>query len=80
MVGGFRLFKIYGITISIDFTWFIVFFLFSWSLAYGYYPSEVPGRTVGEYIAMGSISALMLFVCVLVHELAHSVTSNRLGV
>jgi Zn-dependent protease/CBS domain-containing protein len=76
---GFKLFKILGIQISIDYTWFIVFVFFAWTLAYGYYPYMNPGLERPVYIAMGVFSSLALFACVLIHELSHSYTSNRLG-
>lgn len=76
---GIRLFKILGIQISLDYTWFIVFVLFAWSLAFGYFPSRTPGLARGVYISMGVISSLLLFICVLIHEISHSYTANRLG-
>lgn len=79
MTKGIKLFKILGIQVSLDYTWFIVLVLFSWSLAYGYFPVKNPGLGTGTYLAMGVISALLLFACVLVHELSHSYTANRLG-
>ncbi len=79
MASTIRLFKLFGIRISIDYTWFIIFALFAWSLGSGYYPEKLPGLSVEEYYALGALSSLLLFVCVLLHELAHSVTSNRLG-
>ncbi len=79
MRGGIRLFRVLGITISIDYTWFIVFFLFAWSLAYGYFPQKVPDLGVTAYLVMGAVASLFLFICVLIHEIAHSYTANRLG-
>lgn len=79
MTRGIKLFKILGIQISLDYTWFIVFSLVSWSLAQGYFPITVPGLGLLTYIFIGSISAFLLFVCVLIHEVSHSYTSNKLG-
>jgi len=76
---GIPLFRVLGIRISIDYTWFIVFVLFAWSLSFGYYPYYYPGMTKKAYIIMGSVSTILLFVCVLIHELSHSYTANRLG-
>ena len=76
---GIRLGKILGIRISVDYTWFIVFALFAWSLSAGYFPQHVPGLTRPEYLLMGAVSALLLFICVLIHELSHSYVSNLLG-
>ncbi len=80
MIRGIKLFRVYDIVISIDYSWFIVFFLVAWSMAYGYYPYYTPGLAVRTYLAMGVISSLLLFICVLLHELSHSITSNRLGI
>ncbi|GMR04435.1 MAG: site-2 protease family protein [Thermodesulfobacteriota bacterium] len=79
MTKGIKLFRIFGITISIDYSWFIVFVLFAWSLAYGYYPYYYPGFGKQSYIIIGTVSSLLLFICVLIHELSHSVVANRLG-
>lgn len=76
---GIRVLKVLGIQVSIDYTWFIVFVLFAWSLAYGYFPFRNPGLGTGTYLFMGTLSAVLLFVCVLIHELSHSYTANRLG-
>src|SRR3990172_9596019 len=76
---GIKLFRILGIQISLDYTWFIVFGLVAWSLAQGYFPVTIPGLGVFTYIIVGVVSAFLLFACVLIHELSHSYTSNRLG-
>jgi Zn-dependent protease/predicted transcriptional regulator len=79
MARGIRLIKVLGIQVSIDYTWFIVFVFFAWSLAVGYFPHYYPGLGRGTYIGMGVVSSLLLFLCVLIHELSHSYTANRLG-
>ncbi|MBI5875999.1 MAG: site-2 protease family protein [Deltaproteobacteria bacterium] len=76
---GVKLFRVLGIQISLDYTWFIVFGLVAWSLAQGYFPITIPGLTTFTYILVGIISAALLFACVLIHELSHSYTSNKLG-
>lgn len=76
---GIRLFRIFGIEISLDFSWFIIFFLVTWSLASGYFPFKYPFFTAGTYWMMGVISSLLLFVTVLMHELTHSVVANNNG-
>ncbi len=80
MSRGIRLFKVLGIRISVDYSWFIVFALFAWSLAYGYFPSRHPGLGTTAYLMMGVAASLLLFACVLAHELSHSYTSNKLGI
>ena len=76
---GIRLFKIFGIEISLDFSWFIIFFLVTWSLASGYFPFKYPFFDKGTYWLMGAISSVLLFATVLMHELSHSVVANING-
>jgi len=79
MTKGIRLFRVLGIRISVDWSWFIIFGVLAWSLSYGYFPFKQPGLTRGAYLVLGFISSFLLFSCVLIHELAHSYTANRLG-
>lgn len=76
---GIKLLKVLGIQVSLDYTWFIIFAIFAWSLAYGYFPFTLPGFGTGTYVFMGVVSAILLFACVLIHEISHSYTANRLG-
>jgi len=78
--GRLYLFKIFGIPIQLDYTWFIVFILFSWWLATGIYPDLFPEWTSTAHWIAGSFSSLLLFVSVLLHELAHSWVALRSGI
>ena len=64
--------RILGIPIGLDYSWFLIFGLITWTLAVGYYPNEFTGRPPQEYWIVGAITACMLFVSVLLHELGHS--------
>ncbi|NPA12860.1 MAG: site-2 protease family protein [Aquificae bacterium] len=74
------LFRIFGIQVNLDFSWFAVFFLVSFSLAVHYYPYYYPGHSFLVYLLVGSISAILLFVSVLLHELAHSLVAKRFSI
>ncbi|MBI5683171.1 MAG: site-2 protease family protein [Deltaproteobacteria bacterium] len=76
---GIKLLKIFGIQVSLDLTWFVVFSLVVWSLAAGYFPLHYPGKGGLIYLMMGIISSLLLFASVLFHEISHSIVSNKLG-
>jgi len=64
--------RILGIPIEIDYSWFLIFVLLTWTLAVGYYPQEFKHWPIAEYWVVGAITAIMLFVSVLLHELGHS--------
>jgi len=74
------LFRIAGIDIGIHYTWIFIFIFFSWSLAQGYFPLQYPGWSTSVYWIMGIIASLMIFVSVLLHELAHSLVARRRGI
>jgi Zn-dependent protease len=69
--------RIFGIIIELDYSWFLVFGLLTWVLAASYYPSEFKNWSIAEYWLMGAITAVMLFVSVLLHELGHSLVAMR---
>jgi Zn-dependent protease/CBS domain-containing protein len=72
--------RIFGISIDLDYSWFLVIGLLTWILAVSYYPVEFKNWSVTEYWIMGAITAVMLFVSVLIHELGHSVVAKRYGI
>jgi Zn-dependent protease/predicted transcriptional regulator len=76
---GLDLFQIFGIQISIDRSWLIIFALVLWSLSAGYFPQEYPGYHWTSYALVGLVATLLFFASVLVHELSHSLVANRLG-
>lgn len=79
MKSSFRLFRVFGIDIGIHYTWIFIFVFFSWSLAVSYFPSVNANWSTATYWITGIIAALMLFVSVLLHELAHSLVARRRG-
>ncbi len=79
MPGSFRLGKIAGIDIYAHLSWFIVLVLLTWSLASGWFVQLFPGWSTPTYWITAFISALLLFVCVLLHELAHSLVAQVHG-
>ncbi len=75
-----RVGRILGIDIKLDYSWFIVFALLIMSLSGQYFPGAFPGWSSGAYWAIGTITALLFFMSVLAHELAHSLSSQASGV
>ncbi len=67
--------RILGIPIGLDWSWFLIFALMTFSLASNYYPLRFDGWPVWLYWAAGAASVVLLFVSVLLHELGHSVAA-----
>ena len=72
--------SIMGIPIGLDYYWFLIFALPTWMLASNYYPVEFHDWPPPLYWFMGAVTAVMLFVSVLLHELGHSVVALRYNV
>lgn len=76
---SFRVARIRGIAIEIHPSWLFILGVLSFSLSDGVFPDQYPGWSTATYWAVGVTSALLLFVAVLVHELAHAVVAQRRG-
>jgi Zn-dependent protease/CBS domain-containing protein len=77
---GLKLFRVFGIQISLNYTWFIVFGLIAWSLASGYFPFRYPELSRSAYWIMGFLGAVFLFLSVLAHEVTHSYIAKKEGI
>lgn len=71
--------RVKGIPIRLHYTLIIVFFLITFTVAVHLMPDINPGLSTIEYWSMGIISAIILFISVLLHELAHSIIALRYG-
>ena len=76
----FRVARLAGIDIEIHFSWLLIVALVSWTLADGVFPDRYDGWSTAAYWAVGVVSAVLLFVTVLIHELAHALVAIRRGV
>jgi Zn-dependent protease/CBS domain-containing protein len=79
-VGGFKLGKVFGFEIRVDFSWFIIFFLILWSFASAVFPAHAPGLSRFLYVVMGVAGAVLFFGSLLVHELSHSLVARAKGI
>src|SRR5437016_1655062 len=76
MPGSLRIGSIAGIAIYIHVSWLLILVFLTVSLATGWFPRLYPGFTSTTYLILGLIAALLLFVSVLLHELAHSLVAR----
>ncbi len=69
-----------GIRFYLDYSWFLIVALVIYSLATYLFPQELAGRDPAVYIAMATAATLLFFLSILLHELGHSVVSQRHGI
>lgn len=75
-----RLFKIYGIEIRLDYSWFIIFALIAYYFGFDYFPRVLPALEPGYMIIITIATTLLFFFSVLFHEMSHSIVAIKNGV
>ena len=75
----FYLGRVFGIPIYAHYSWLPVFPFYAWAIASGLLPREAPGLTSIQYWALGFLTTVLLFISVLVHELAHATMARAEG-
>src|SRR5215212_1435916 len=78
--GALTLFRVRGIRIGVDYSWFIVLFLIIFSLS-GFYRDilDTDQQAMAPY-ALAVVSALAFFASIVLHELGHALVATRLGI
>jgi Zn-dependent protease len=83
MLGGrsIPLVRVFGIQIGVDPSWFIVLFLVIWGLT-GYYQDALPGDDNTGAFLLATVSALLFFGSIVLHELGHAwvAVRNRIAI
>ena len=69
-VGGFQ--------ISLDYSWFVIFFLIFGTFTSAVFPAYIPGLSQQSYLLMGIVGTVLAFASLLAHELAH--VARALGI
>ena len=78
MQKGFRIGKIFGINIRIDWSWILIFLLISWNLSavFGGFNQD---WSLALRWTVAISASLLFFISVLLHELAHSLVARARG-
>lgn len=79
MRSGFRIARLFGIDVNVDWSWVFIFVLVTWNLStlFGQFHSD--WGTAMRW-GLGVAAALVFFVSVLAHELAHSLVAKSRGI
>jgi len=77
-VHGWKIGKVFGITIEIHFTWLIIFGLILWMVTQEI-SGAAPDVSGPSLWITAVITTVLFFVCLILHELSHSIMANRLG-
>jgi Zn-dependent protease len=78
-MNSFRIGKIFNINIEIDWSWLLIFGLVTWSLASSFGQMHATWTPLMQW-GMAVLAALLFFLSVLAHELAHSLVARAQGV
>jgi Zn-dependent protease/CBS domain-containing protein len=78
-LNGFSIMRIGRIDIVIDYSWVIMLFVIL-ILTKGFFSETYPDSTSLFCWMMGSISSVLIFLSVVVHELAHSFAAAKYGI
>ncbi len=76
---GFRIGRVFGIDIRVDWSWLFIFALITWNMSTVFgqsHPTWAPVQVWGIAV----IAALLFFASVVGHELAHSVVAKARGI
>lgn len=77
---GFRIGRVAGIDVHVDWSLLIVFFLVTFSLGGALFPTWHPDWSPAHAWLAALAAALLFFVSVLVHEFSHALVGRRYGV
>lgn len=73
---GFRIGQVFGIPIYLHPSWFVIFFLITFSLA-TQFTQQHPQWSPAQHWSLGILTSLLFFGSVVFHELSHSVVAIR---
>jgi Zn-dependent protease len=77
---GLSLLRIGQIEVVLDYSWFVISLLLAYAMAETYLPLMFDNLTKTQYWAMGFTIALLFFLSVLSHELAHCYVAMKQGI
>ncbi|MGY0004576.1 site-2 protease family protein [Micromonospora sp. I033] len=80
MRASFRLGRIAGVPVGVNWSVLVIFVLIAWALSASQFPRAYPGHSAVAYVAAGLAAAVVFFLGLLAHEVAHAVVAKRNGI
>ena len=77
---GIPIGKAFGISLRLNYSWFIIFALVTGVLTANYFPNIYPAWSLTIKIIAGIVTSLLFFASVLAHELMHSIVAQKAGI
>ncbi|MBC7333603.1 MAG: site-2 protease family protein [Actinobacteria bacterium] len=75
-----KLFRLFGIEVRLDYSWFIIFALIAYYFGFSYFPSVLSGVGGGYLTIITLVTTILFFFSVLFHEMSHSVVAKKMGI
>ncbi|WFE94215.1 site-2 protease family protein [Micromonospora sp. WMMD987] len=80
MRATFRLGRIAGVPVGVNWSVLVIFALIGWLLSADQFPRSYPDRPGWAYLAAGLAAAVVFFLGLLAHEVSHAVVAKRHGI
>ena len=77
--GGIPIGKLFGISLKLHWSWFLIFGLITWALTVVYFPTTYPNWSLALKVVAGLLTSLLFFASVLIHEICHSLVAIHQG-
>ncbi|GIM87160.1 site-2 protease family protein [Salinispora arenicola] len=79
MRASFRLGRIVGVPVGVNWSVLVIFLLIAWALSANQFPRTYPDRPGFAYVLAGLAAAVVFFLGLLAHEVSHAVVAKRNG-
>jgi Zn-dependent protease/CBS domain-containing protein len=79
MTESIRLGRIAGVSVGLNWSVVVIFLLIAGSLAFGYLPFVHEDLPTSAHVAAGLVTAVVFFLSLLAHEMAHAIVALRNG-
>ncbi|SCG39850.1 Zn-dependent protease (includes SpoIVFB) [Micromonospora echinaurantiaca] len=79
MRASFRLGRIAGVPVGVNWSVLVIFALIAWGLSANQFPRAYPGESVAAYVLAGLAAAVVFFLGLLAHEVSHAIVAKRNG-